>query len=76
LVAAVAIPIALVTTFIFMTWTGMPANLLSLGAIDFGIIVDGAIVVTETILRRREELPEAPLTRTDVLEMTSHVAQP
>lgn len=54
IVAAVAIPIALVSTFIFMTWTGMPANLLSLGAIDFGIIVDGAIVVMETILRRRE----------------------
>ena len=35
----------------------MPANLFSLGAIDFGIIVDGAIVVTEAILRRREAKP-------------------
>ena len=76
LVAAVAIPIALVSVFILMTWTRMPANLLSLGAIDFGIIVDGAIVVMETILRRREEDATATMTQEDVLEMTSHVAQP
>ncbi|MBV8621000.1 MAG: efflux RND transporter permease subunit [Curvibacter sp.] len=75
-VAAVAIPIALVSVFMFMTWTKMPANLLSLGAIDFGIIVDGAIVVMETILRRREEDATATLGEQDVLEMTSHVAQP
>jgi cobalt-zinc-cadmium resistance protein CzcA len=76
MVAAVAIPIALVSVFILMTFTKMPANLLSLGAIDFGIIVDGAIVVMETILRRREEDAEATLTGEDILEMTGHVAQP
>lgn len=76
IVAAMAIPMALVSVFILMTWTKMPANLLSLGAIDFGIIVDGAIVVMETILRRREEEPTEPLTGEDVLEMTGHVAQP
>ena len=42
-----------------------PANLLSLGAIDFGIIVDGAIVMTEAILRRREAKPDEPLTEAD-----------
>lgn len=36
-----------------MHLTGIPANLLSLGAIDFGILVDGAIVMTETILKKR-----------------------
>jgi Cu/Ag efflux pump CusA len=41
--------------FILMHHFKIPANLLSLGAIDFGIIVDGAIVVMENILRRREE---------------------
>ena len=60
-VAAVAIPIALVTVFIIMHATKMPANLFSLGAIDFGIIVDGAIVVMEAILRRREEDPLSAL---------------
>ena len=76
LVAAVAIPMALVTVFIMMRLSGMPANLFSLGAIDFGIIVDGAIVVTEAMLRRREEYPDQPLNEEDVLETTSHVARP
>jgi cobalt-zinc-cadmium resistance protein CzcA len=76
LVAAVAIPFALVTVFIAMDLTGVPANLFSLGAIDFGIIVDGAIVITEALLRRREENTAAELTETDVLETTSHVSGP
>ena len=76
LVAAVAIPIALVTVFIVMHATKMPANLFSLGAIDFGIIVDGAIVVMEAILRRREEDPTVELTENDILETSSQVARP
>ena len=52
--------------FILMNHNGISANLLSLGAIDFGIIVDGAIVMTETILRRREAKPTEPLTEGDV----------
>jgi len=76
LVAAVAIPLALVTVFIAMNLLHMPANLFSLGAIDFGIIVDGAIVVTEAMLRRREEEPTATLTEDDLLETTGHVARP
>ncbi|PRC93710.1 efflux RND transporter permease subunit [Solimicrobium silvestre] len=76
IVAAVAIPIALVTVFIIMHATKMPANLFSLGAIDFGIIVDGAIVVMEAILRRREENPHVELTENDILETSSQVARP
>lgn len=44
-----------------MHFTNIPANLLSLGAIDFGIIVDGAIVMLETILKKREDDPEEEL---------------
>ena len=76
LVAASAIPLALVAVFIAMNLLHMPANLFSLGAIDFGIIVDGAIVVTEAMLRRREEQPEQALTEDDLLETTGHVARP
>jgi cobalt-zinc-cadmium resistance protein CzcA len=76
IVAAVAIPMSLVTVFIIMHITGMPANLFSLGAIDFGIIVDGAIVVMEAVLRRREEEPEATLTEGNILEVVSHVSGP
>jgi len=76
IVAACAIPLALVTVFIAMNLSHMPANLFSLGAIDFGIIVDGAIVVTEAMLRRREEHPSETLNEDDVLETTGHVARP
>ena len=75
-VAAVAIPMSLITVFIVMHFTRMPANLFSLGAIDFGIIVDGAIVVMEAILRRREEEPHATLTEGNILETVSHVSGP
>ncbi len=75
LVAAVAIPMSLVTVFILMNLTKMPANLFSLGAIDFGVIVDGTIVVTEAILRRREEKPDEVLTEDDVMTVTKHVGR-
>jgi cobalt-zinc-cadmium resistance protein CzcA len=76
IVAAVAIPMALISVFIFMNLTKMPANLFSLGAIDFGIIVDGAIVVMEALLRRREATPDVALTDEDVLETVSEVGRP
>ncbi len=76
LVVAVAIPAALVAVFIMMNLTKMPANLFSLGAIDFGVIVDGAIVVMEAILRRREEYPGKLLSEEDVLQTTGYVARP
>ena len=75
LVAAVAIPMSLVTVFILMQFTHMSANLFSLGAIDFGVIVDGAIVVTEAILRQRELKPTEVLTEDDVMLVTGHVGR-
>jgi len=47
LLVALTIPLSLLIAFILMHVTGIPANLLSLGAIDFGILVDGAIVMME-----------------------------
>jgi heavy metal efflux system protein len=76
LIVGVTIPFALVVTFILMHHTGISANLLSLGAIDFGIIVDGAIVMTEAILRRREAKPDAPLTEADARDAARQVAGP
>ena len=66
----------MVTAFILMNLTKIPANLLSLGAIDFGIIVDGAIVMTEAILRRREASPMRPLTESDAAAAAHQVARP
>ena len=76
MVVAVTIPMALVAVFALMNAFHLPANLFSLGAIDFGIIVDGAIVVTETLLRRREEHPTTPLTVDDIRRTTAQVASP
>lgn len=53
-----------------------PAKLLSLGAIDFGIIVDGAIVMMETILKRRERYPTEPLSEQAVVRRAGVVAKP
>ena len=76
LIVAVTIPFALVTAFILMRLANIPANLLSLGAIDFGIIVDGAIVMTDAILRRREAKPDEPLTEEDAIAAACQVARP
>ena len=59
LVIASVIPLALVCAMAGMRQFGISANLLSLGAIDFGMIVDGSLVVVEHILARRESEPEA-----------------
>jgi cobalt-zinc-cadmium resistance protein CzcA len=73
---ALTIPISLLVAFILMYLTDIPANLLSLGAIDFGIIVEGSIVIMETILKEREETPGEILTEKSVLERISEVARP
>src|SRR3989442_5469834 len=54
-IVALTIPLALFATFLGLTWIGIPANLLSLGAMDFGIIVDGAVIVVENVFRRLTE---------------------
>ncbi len=62
-IVALVIPLALCFSFIAMYVAKVPANLISLGAIDFGIIVDAAVIVIENIMRRLEEsgtaLPDA-----------------
>ena len=75
-VVAVAIPLALVSVFSFLNLTKVSANLLSLGAIDFGILVDGAIVVTEAILRRREATPSEELSESEVKAAAVQVTRP
>src|SRR5215471_970934 len=50
-IVAVIIPLSLLATFIGLKLRGIAANLLSLGAMDFGIIVDGAVIVVENVFR-------------------------
>jgi heavy metal efflux system protein len=75
-VVAVSIPMALVAVFSLLNLTHVSANLLSLGAIDFGILVDGAIVVTEAVLRRREALPEEELSESEAKAAALQVTRP
>jgi cobalt-zinc-cadmium resistance protein CzcA len=68
LTVALTIPLSLLGAFVAMKLTGIPANLLSLGAIDFGIIVDSAVVVAESIMRHlaasHSEAEPTPILRT------------
>ena len=52
LIVAVTVPLALLIAFIALDIRSIPANLLSIGAIDFGILVDGAVVMVENIYRQ------------------------
>jgi heavy metal efflux system protein len=76
LMVAITVPFSLLFAFICMRFTHIPANLLSLGAIDFGIIVDAAIVIMENILRHREENPDVPLAEEHARESAIQVARP
>lgn len=76
LLVSITVPISLLIAFILMYLTNIPANLLSLGAIDFGIIVEGAIVMMETILKKREDHPHIPFEEDSIIERTLEVAKP
>ena len=52
LLTAAVIPLAMLMTFTGMVQSGTSANLMSLGALDFGLIVDGAVIIVENCLRR------------------------
>ena len=55
LITAAVIPISMLMTISGMVETGVSANLMSLGALDFGLIVDGAVIIVENALRRLAE---------------------
>ncbi len=55
LIVAAVIPLSLLTSFLYLYARGMSANLLSMGAVDFGIIVDGAVILVEHLFHRYHE---------------------
>ncbi|MFZ4694086.1 MAG: efflux RND transporter permease subunit [Verrucomicrobiia bacterium] len=68
LIVASAIPLSMLFAFTGMVKWGVSGNLMSLGAIDFGLIVDGAVVITECVARRLAEQRAVlgrPLSRTE-----------
>ena len=56
LIAALVIPVTMLLTSFGMLQAGVSANLMSLGALDFGLIVDGAVIIVENALRRMADL--------------------
>ncbi|MFI5178088.1 MAG: efflux RND transporter permease subunit [Vicinamibacterales bacterium] len=78
-IVAAIIPLALLATFIGLRLRGIPANLLSLGAMDFGIIVDGAVIVVEHVFRtlaERGDTGNREGTRAAILDATVQVGRP
>ena len=78
LIAALVIPVTMLLTSIGMLQAGVSANLMSLGAIDFGLIVDGAVIIVENALRRIAEAQhgrEGPLPVQDRLAMVASAAR-
>ncbi|MHB8972715.1 MAG: efflux RND transporter permease subunit [Pirellulaceae bacterium] len=66
LTVALAIPLSMLGAFVGMLYAGFSGNLMSLGAIDFGLMVDGSVVMIENVVRRvaehhKEESRPAPL---------------
>ncbi len=78
-IVAFIIPLSLLATFIGLKLRGIPANLLSLGAMDFGIIVDGAVIVVENVFRElsehRSDHEPSSISAT-ILEATAQVGRP
>jgi heavy metal efflux system protein len=76
LVTAINIPLALLVAFIGMVATGTPANLISLGAVDFGIVVDSTVIMVENIFRRLSQ-PIASLDRAgNIAEAAGEISSP
>ncbi len=79
IIVAVTIPLSLLIAFILMDYAKIPANLLSIGAVDFGMIVDGSIVMVENIFRivtSKQEHNEKFELREVVLTAAREVARP
>ena len=76
LLVAAVIPLSMLVAFIGMRWFGITANLMSLGAIDFGMIVDGAVIMIENHVRRLKgrSNPDVPLTRDESVELVRSAA--
>src|ERR1700689_1748266 len=74
--AAITIPFAVLFAFSMMVLTGQSANLISIGAIDFGILVDASIVVLESIYRKLSRRTEDEKTNELIIEGASNAAKP
>lgn len=75
-IAAITIPFAVLFAFSMMVLTGRSANLISIGAIDFGILVDASIIVLESIFRKLTRRVEGEQTTDLIIEGVADAAKP
>ena len=75
LIVALTIPFSLLFASICLNLNHIPANLLSLGALDFGMVVDGAVVMIENIVRHMNRKHDEPRTALDVVREAAHEVQ-
>src|SRR5438128_151391 len=76
-ISASVIPFSMLVSFLGMRFFGISANLMSLGAIDFGMIVDGAVVMMENSVHRLEQQHHGPESPTESIRHAAHeVARP
>lgn len=68
LITAAVIPLSMLATITGMVRTGVSANLMSLGALDFGLIVDGAVIIVENCIRRLAEAQRLNTSTMDIRE--------
>ena len=76
LIAALTIPCALLFAFALMVLTGGSANLISIGAIDFGILVDAAVIVLENVYRRLQQSAPGASAREVIADATAEAVRP
>jgi cobalt-zinc-cadmium resistance protein CzcA len=77
LIVAAAIPLSMLFAFIGMVRAGVSGNLMSLGAIDFGLIVDGSVVMIENVFRLMSDKRSAGKSSIEIVrEATTEVARP
>ena len=75
-IVALTIPLSMLFSFLGMHWLGLSANLMTLGAIDFGMIVDGSVVMVENTVRHLSERKEGENTRHVIFTSAMEVARP
>jgi cobalt-zinc-cadmium resistance protein CzcA len=80
LIVALTIPFSLLFASIFLNLNNIPANLLSLGALDFGMVVDGAVVMVENIIRhlshdRSQTVAGRPKTTNEIIREACYEVQ-
>ncbi len=76
LVVALAVPVSLLGAYLLLDLQGIPANLISMGAIDFGIIVDSAVVIVENLIRILHEKKEKQSLPGAIVQAVAEMGRP